>query len=85
MTQYWYADDLSAQGKFDDLLKWWIQLNEEYYPEGRKSYLIVSNDDKENAKKIFHDTGIQIVTGSRFLGSYIGSFNEKNIFVKEKI
>lgn len=89
-SQCWYADDSSAQGKFEDLLEWWHCLNVRgplygYQPEGNKTFLVVAPEDIASAEKIFTGTGIKIVTGKRFLGGYIGTDADKKIFVKTKV
>jgi uncharacterized C2H2 Zn-finger protein len=86
--QSWYADDSSAQGDLNSLRNWWDKINTigpsfGYFPQAKKTLLVVSETDKETAHKIFKGTNITIVTGSRFLGSYIGDGNED--FIKNKV
>uniref|UniRef100_A0A8D8W759 Reverse transcriptase domain-containing protein n=3 Tax=Cacopsylla melanoneura TaxID=428564 RepID=A0A8D8W759_9HEMI len=89
-TQCWYADDSSVQGTIENLVNWWKDLNTQgpqygYYPEGNKSCLVVSQEDIEYAQHVFEGTGIKVVTGSRFLGGYVGTNEDKNTFVVSKV
>ena len=43
-----------------------------YFPEPTKSILVVSEKNVPRAKEYFRGMGIQVVTGSRYLGGYIG-------------
>ena len=44
-----------------------------YYPEPDKSYLVVHPDYIAPVQEIFKDFKINIVTGRKFLGGFIGS------------
>lgn len=86
--QSWYADDSSAQGDLKSIRNWWDKINIigpsfGYYPQAKKTLLIVSKEDKNTADRIFKDTNVTIVTGSRYLGSYIGEGKED--FVRKKV
>lgn len=88
ITQCWYADDSSAQGKLKNLRQWWDKMNKigpeyGYFPQDKKSYLIISESDKQTAQQIFKGINVTIITGSRFLGSYIGEGKEH--FINKKI
>ena len=43
-----------------------------YFPEPTKSILVVSEKSVPRSKEYFRGMGIQVVTGSRYLGGYIG-------------
>ena len=88
--QCWYADDSSAQGEFQKLKEWWEKLGvlgptHGYFPQGRKSYLVVHPNDKPEAKRIFAGTGIKIVTGQRYLGGFIGQEDDELQFMNKKV
>ena len=88
--QSFYADDASACRKFDDLKQWLQQRVDEgpkygYYPEPKKTFLIVHPDHVEEAKRCFEQSGLKIVTGKRYLGGFIGDETTMKEFVHEKI
>ena len=43
-----------------------------YYPEPTKSILVVAERNVPRAKEYFRGMGIQVVTGSRYLGGFMG-------------
>ena len=43
-----------------------------YFPETTKSILVVSEQNVPRAKEQFRGMGVQVVTGSRYLGGFIG-------------
>ena len=43
-----------------------------YYPEPTKSILVVAERNVPRANEYFHEMGIQVVTGSRYLGGFVG-------------
>ena len=63
----------------ESLKKWWSLLENEgkkfdYNVNAKKSYLILKEQYKDKAEKIFEDTNIKIsAEGHRHLGSVIGS------------
>ena len=64
--------------KVDDLKQSLQQVVDEgpkygYYPEPKKSFLIVHNDHVDEAKRCFEQTGLKIVTGQRYLEGFIGN------------
>jgi hypothetical protein len=91
VTQNWYADDAAAVGNLEDLAQWLGSLIQEgaaygYFPEPQKSYLIVAPQFEERAKQLFgHRLGVNVVSGQRFLGGFIGNPTEKELFVKKKV
>ena len=42
-----------------------------YYPEPTKSILVVAETNVSRAKEYFRGMGIQVVTGSRYLGGFV--------------
>ena len=86
-----YADDLSSAGKIAKLKISWDQLctigpKYGYFPESRKSWLIVKPEQEARARKIFEDTSINITTdGRRYLGGAIGSNTYKETYADDKI
>ena len=71
--QSWYA---SCVANLKDLHVWFDKLCDlgpdyGYYPEPSKSFLVIDLSDLQSAQDIFRDTGVQFVSGHRFLGGYI--------------
>ena len=88
--QNWYADDGSCLGPFDSLKEWLQLLSTEgpkygYYNQITKNVLIVAPDFLEKAHEAFHNIGVQIVTGHRVLGGFIGSDSEKETWLEKKL
>ena len=54
-------------------------------PEPRKSVLVVDPSFVDRATQLFSDTGMRIVSGSWFLGGYIGERKGFMEFVKDKV
>ena len=55
-----------------------------YYPEPKKSFLIVHPDRFDEAKRGFEQKGLKIVTGKRYLGGFIGDETSMKEFFHEK-
>ena len=75
--QTWYADDSACIGNIKEVRSWYDQLAEQgpaygYFPEPKKSCLIVTPQFEDKAKLVFGDLGVQIVNEHRFLGGVIG-------------
>ena len=75
--QSWYADDSVCAGSLDDIRCWLDHLLElgpsyGYFPEPRKSYLVVAPNFTHLASDVFAGLGISIVSGHSFLGGVIG-------------
>ena len=88
--QGFYADDAGACANFDDLKQWLQQVVDEgpkygYYPDPQKSFLIVHPDQIYEAKRCFEQTGLEIVTGKRYVEGFIGDETTLKAFVHEKI
>ena len=66
IQQVWYADDGSAGGSLSNLLDWWHQLTDlgpkfGYYPNTRKSILLVKPDHLDTAQQLFSDHNLTIL------------------------
>ncbi len=90
LRQCWYADDSSGLGKLLGLLVWFRALRRigpsfGYHPEPAKSFLIVKPGLEQTARELFASEGVQIVTGKRFLGGYVGDEEGKTAFLREKV
>ncbi len=90
VKQPWYADDAGAGGSFTDLRKFFLRLQEigptfGYFPEPSKSILIVRAHNRTRAKSSFDVLGFKVQTGSRYLGGYIGSKADRELWVQEKV
>ena len=89
--QIWYADDASATSKLPDLKSWWDQLSQSgpkfgYFPNPKKSWLVVKEDLLDQARTIFDKSGIQITSeGQRYLGGCIGSATFAETYACSKI
>ena len=56
-----------------------------YFPEPSKTVLVVGSSDLERASDLFRDLGISVVTGSRFLGGFVGEQSLAADFVSNKV
>ena len=90
--QAWYADDATATGTLEELLKWWNLLCElgpyyGYYPNSSKTVLILKSDSlTDKANEFFGKTGVKITSeGERHLGAVIGTTTFKENYVKDKV
>ncbi len=86
-----FADDLAGGGTLTQLRRWWdliISMGKfvGYYAKASKSWLIVKEEHRDNAEKIFEGTGIQITTeGKRHLGAVVGSNTFKENYVSNLV
>ena len=89
--QVWYADDSSACGSIESLLKWWRKLVQVgpsfgYYPNPSKTWLLVKEDFLDRANDVFLDSGLSITTEGRpVLGSPLGSSEYVSNWVQNKV
>ena len=80
-----FADDQTGAGKLKEIKIWWDTLITEgskygYYPKPSKLFLILKQQYKEYAERIFAGSNIKITTqGARHLGAVLGdiSFTEE--------
>ena len=88
--QNWYADDSVCAAKLTRLREWFDKLTElgpdfGYYPEPRKTILVIEPKDKAEARTLFDDLGVKVVSGQRFLGSFIGDQEGTCEYVEQKV
>ena len=86
--QGWYADDSQAVGSLDSLEVYLERLTTLGRPYGyhvgeSKTVLIVKPDLLDQARRQFADKRVQVVTGAKDLGSYIGE--DKEEFIRTKV
>lgn len=67
--QGWLADDSQIVGKLESIRKWWDTLCENgpkygYFPNARKSYLVVKPKFMDRAKQLFKDTEVKIANSA---------------------
>jgi hypothetical protein len=72
------------------LRKFFLRLQEigptfGYFPEPSKSILIVRAHNRTRAKSSFDDLSFKVQTGSCYLGGYIGSKADRELWVQEKV
>ena len=86
-----YADDLFSGGKLEGLRKLWSFIEEYgpgygYYQQAEKTWIIVKEEYRNKAEKIFAGTGIKITNdGKKHLGAAIGSETFRNEYINKKI
>ena len=56
-----------------------------FFPEPSKSYIVVNPDFIDEATTIIGGMGIQIVTGRKFLGGFIGGSEDAIAWMEEKV
>ena len=56
-----------------------------YHPEPTKSFVVVNEQWRSEAVAILGDLGIQVVTGHRFRGGFLGSHSERDEYVMSKV
>ena len=90
MKQNWYADDSACFAKLH-LLKEWLDIlmiegpKFGYFPEPDKSYIVIHPDFIQEAQTVFDGMGVQIVTGRKLLGGFIGGKDDTVIWMEKKI
>ena len=73
-----------------DLRNWFDLLcsrgpNFGYHPEPTNSFVVVNERWRSEVATIFGDLGIQVVTGHRFLGGFLGSRSDRDEYVMSKV
>ena len=89
-NQNWYADDSSCIGKLVNLKEWyWYFGNLKewywYFVEPSKSKVVVDPSYVVEAKSVFDDLGVQVVTSSRFLGGFVGDLSGISDHLSQKV
>ena len=94
MEQILFADESAAGGNVNELQNWWNWIVKKgpacpafgYYVNLKKTWLVVKEDQYENAVKCFEDTDVQITTsGKGYLGSTLGTSSFKETYVQLKV
>ena len=91
VQQCWYADDAAAGGQLDDIRRWWDDVSNRgpaygYFPNAKKTWLVVKEGSVEKAKELFENTGIRITSKGRpYLGAPLGSVSFHDEFVRAKV
>ena len=86
-----FADDLTGTGSIKHLHEWWAKLIDigpkyGYYPKSSKSYVVVKEEQLEEAKNMFSGTCVNVTSaGKRHLGAVIGSQQYKDEYVNELV
>ena len=60
-------------------------MDHRYYPETTKNILVVAYRNVPQAKEYFRGMGITVVTGSRYLGRFVGGREAEARWIKEKV
>ena len=90
MLHLWYADDASCGGNLSRLHTYFKRLQElgpvwGYFPEPSKSELIVPEKILAKATEDFQDLGFHVLTGTRFLGGFVGSPAAQYTWLESKV
>ena len=56
-----------------------------YFPGPTKSILVVSEQNVPRAKEYFCGMGVHVVTGSRYLGGFVGEWETEGQWVQDKV
>ena len=86
-----YADDLGGAGTLLHLKSWWDNVLHYgpligYHPNASNTWLVVKEENYEQACEIFGNTQINITTsGRKYLGSYIGTPNDKSDYANKVV
>ena len=89
--QVWYVDDSTASSSLQDLLQWWLNLNESghlfgYNPNAFKSVLLAKPEHINNVKLLFHNHNLSIVSdGACVSGAPVGSSEFFTSWVMNKV
>ena len=90
VIQPWYADDAGASGSFAGIPQHLNNLMVRgdprgYLPERTKSILIVSLQNVLRAEDFFRGYSPKTVTGSRYLGGFMGTEAEQAQWLEDKV
>ncbi len=89
-TQCFYADDAAACESLNNIELWLQRVlsdgpNFGYFPQPAKSVLIVADSYKNLAEAKFQQYGISVVTGERYLGSFVVAKKDRAVFLEKKV
>ena len=56
-----------------------------YFPKPSKTVLVVQASILQRERDLFHDLGVKVVIGSRFLGGFVGEHSLASNFVSDKV
>ena len=56
-----------------------------YFPVPSKTVFVVQPSDLQKANELFCDLGVKVVTGSKFLGGFVGDKSLAAGFVSDKV
>ena len=91
LQQVWYADDVSASGTLNDIKQWWSAIVKEgpnfwYSANPAKSWIVVNEDHKEEAARIFNGLNLNITLNGRpLLGAAIGCDSFVDSYLRDKV
>ena len=85
--QNWYTDDSACCAVLPRLREWFDKLSElrpdfGYYPEPRKTILVVDLKDEAETHGLFDELGVSVVSGQH-LNSWAGSWEIKRVLVSK--
>ncbi|CEM17622.1 unnamed protein product [Vitrella brassicaformis CCMP3155] len=88
--QAWFADDSAKVGDLQPVRDWWDELQRRgplrgYHPNGKKSKLVVRAGCEERAQEVFGDTDVEIVSGARYMGGFVGTAEGKRAYATERV
>ena len=88
--QPWFVKDAAVGGGFEEVTEVFRLLATTvpargYFPKPTKSILVVKPAMVERAKAHFDHLGFTVVTGTRYLGGFIGSYPEKSSHILQKV
>ena len=90
LVQSWFADDSSCAGPLENIISWIEKLSIEgpksgYYLQLKKCYCIVHPDFEVQANNTFSKLNVNVVTGFKFIGGFIGSNCDTEKWLIEKV
>ena len=77
-TKSFYADDGPRSGTLETVHEWWTSLLAQgpkngYFPNARKTILLVKSEHYERALQIFAGSGVNVTTdATKYLRGYVG-------------
>ncbi|CEM37044.1 unnamed protein product [Vitrella brassicaformis CCMP3155] len=88
--QAWFADVSAKVGGLQPVREWWDELQRRgplrgYHPNAKKTKLVVRAGCKERAREVFGDTDVEIVSGARYMGGFVGTAEGKRAYAAERV